>query len=425
MKCLIGFAAAFAAAAAFGGFWDTMNKVQRTVETVNAVGEVLNKDASKPATPKAPAAVQAPSAQPAAQVPTAPAVSVPSVPSVPAADAAQAALFAGQRTTAADTAVPEVKYGNVYIRKPATPEQVQEAKRAYLAEKRSLDSVRLYFENVDDATLAAAIAAMPSATYVSVKESKITTLAPFVLLRNATQLVIYRTPCADLKPLGACTRLKTLEMKYCDVSDFSGLAPLQRLETLDLYGSSVTCSFLPLAACRSLRKVDFYAVKGPQSTYDSLGALTQVKSFHGGLTKMTSIKWLASAPQTEELQLFAEKIDDFTPIALLVNLRYFRGWNMDGGTMATALGDLSFLSACRRLKKLELPGSAYSNTSLIGTFTDLEELDLSNAKQPVDVSFVRSLPKLKRITLRGTEVVNGDAIPASVKIYSDKKTKGL
>jgi len=433
MKNLTAFIAAIAATAAFGGFWDAMNKVQRTVETVNAVGEILNRDASAPAKPEAPAqpAVTVPAVQPAASVPAVPTVSAPAVPSVPAApsvpavDAAQVALFAGQRTTATDTAVPEVKYGTVYFTKPATPEQVQEAKKAYLAERRTLDGVRLNFEKVDDATVAAAIAAMPSATYVSVKESSLTTLAPFVLLRSATHLVVYRTPCADLKPLGSCTKLKTLELKYCDVSDLSGLEPLQQLETLDLYGSSVSCSFLPLAACRSLKKVDFYAVKGPQSTYDSLGALTQVKSFHGGLTKMTSLKWLAGVPQAEELQVFAEKIDDFTPVALLVNLTYFRGWNMDGGSMATALGDLSFLASCRRLKKLELPGSAYSNTALIGTFTDLEELDLSNAKQPVDVSFVKSLPKLKRITLRGTEVVNGSAIPASVKVYSDKKTKGL
>ena len=89
------------------------------------------------------------------------------------------------------------------------------------------------------------------------------------------------------------------------------------------------------------------------------------------------------------------------------------------------IGDLSFLAPCRKLKKLELPGSVYSNTALIGSFAELEELDLSNAKQPVDVSFVKSLPKLKRITLRGTQVVNGSAIPATVKVYSDKKTTGL
>ncbi len=98
---------------------------------------------------------------------------------------------------------------------------------------------------------------------------------------------------------------------------------------------------------------------------------------------------------------------------------------MDGGSMATALGDLSFLAPCRKLRKLELPGSVYSNTALIGTFTEMEELDLSNAKQPVDVSFVKSLPTLKRLSLRGPEVMNGSAIPAGVKVYSDKKTKGL
>ena len=98
---------------------------------------------------------------------------------------------------------------------------------------------------------------------------------------------------------------------------------------------------------------------------------------------------------------------------------------MDGKTMATALGDLSFLANCRKLKKLELPGSAYSNTAVIGTLTDIEELDLSNAKQPVDVSFVKSLPKLKSLALRGTEVVNGSAIPSGVKVSKDAKTTGL
>jgi hypothetical protein len=98
---------------------------------------------------------------------------------------------------------------------------------------------------------------------------------------------------------------------------------------------------------------------------------------------------------------------------------------MDGGSMASALGDLSFLSPCKKLQKLELPGSAYSNTAVIGTLTELEELDISSAAQPVDVSFVASLPKLTRLTVRGTEVVNGASIPASVKISKDNKTKGL
>jgi hypothetical protein len=405
------------AAAAYGGFWSTLNKVQKTVETVNAVGEAIN------GTP----AQSQQSAQPAAQQPTAVSVAQSRVAQVSAAAADPMALaaFAGSRTTATDTAVPEVKWGNVYVRKPATPEQVLEAKNAYLAEKRDMANATIRFENVDDATVAATLAVFHQAANVDVSKSTLTTLAPFALLRNVQKIGLNKVDCADLKPFAGLANVKTLSLHYCTISDFAPLVGLRSLEYLDLYGASVTGSFAPLAACPKLRKVDYYAVKGPQEVYDSLGALVQVTEFHGGLTKMTSIKWLRTVPQTETLKVFAEKIDDFTPISTLVNLTYFRGWSMDGGSMATALGDLSFLAPCRKLKKLELPGSAYSNMALIGTFTELEELDLSNVKQPVDVSFVKSLPKLKRLSLNGTQVVNGSAIPAGVKVDSDKKTTGL
>ena len=405
------------AAFAKGGFWKAVNAIQTTVDVANAVSGIAN-GGSAAAETKPAAAATATTASSASTT----AASAPAAPAVPPADVS---AFAGARTTATDTAVPEVKYGQIVFKKPATPEQIAEAKKAYLADKRKLENARLRMEKVDDATVSAALAAFNVASYVEVKESPLTTLAPFALLGNATQIDLHKIPCADMKPFAACAKLRTLGLHYCDISDLSGLAALPALETLDLYGAKVSCSFAPLAACPKLKKIDFYAVKGPQEVYDSLGALKQVKDFHGGLTKMTSIKWLLNVPQAEAVQIFAEKIDDLSPISTLANLTYFRGWNMDGGRMAPALGDLAFLANCRRLKKLELPGSAYSNIALIGSFTDLEELDLSNAKQPVDVSFVKSLPKLKRIALRGTEVVNGSAIPASVKISKDKKTKGL
>lgn len=419
MKRLVAIGALTAAVAGYGGFWDTLNRVQKTVDTVNAVGDALN---------MRPANASQQAAQPAA---TAPAAAVGRVQSQAAAvsaavaDPAALAAFAGARTTSADTAVPEIKWGNVYVRKPATPEQVLEAKNAYLAEKRNLANATVRFENVDDATVAATLAVFHQASNVDVGKSALTTLAPFALLRNVQRLSLNKVDCSDMKPFAGLSNVKTLSLHYCTIADLAPLAGMRALEQLDLYGAHVTGSFAPLAACPKLKKVDFYAVKGPQEVYDSLGALRQVRDFHGGLTKMTSLKWLSGAVQTESLQVFAEKIDDFSPVSTLVNLTYFRGWNMDGGSMATALGDLSFLAPCRKLRKLELPGSAYSNTALIGTFAELEELDLSNAKQPVDVSFVKSLPKLKRLSVRGTEVVNGSAIPASVKVYSDKKTKGL
>ena len=43
LKSKVALAALFAATFAYGGFWDVVNKVQRTVETVTAVGgEIVN-----------------------------------------------------------------------------------------------------------------------------------------------------------------------------------------------------------------------------------------------------------------------------------------------------------------------------------------------------------------------------------------------
>ena len=459
LKSNVALAALFAATFAYGGFWDVVNKVQRTVETVTAVGgEIINGQpqvvqpqqvqpvqvvqpvqqvpveqqvqpvAATPAAPAVPAVPAVPASPAAApEVPAAPAApAAPAVPEVPVVDDAVVASFAGQCTTSADTAVPSVGSGVVTFKKPATPAQIKEAKDAFTSGGRELSDASLNFEkDVDDATVAAGIAAFSEAWRVTVKEAKLTTLAPFVLLGGVRNISLSHVKCADMKPLAACSELCAIELKYCDISDLSGLGALQSLMSVNLYGSKMSCSFAPLASCSSLETVDFYAVKAPKATYDSLGSLTQVKEFKGGLTKMTSLKWLLTCPQTEVLEVFSENIDDFSPISSLPNLVRFRGWNMDGGSMATALGDLSFLAPCKKLQKLELPGSVYSNTALIGTFAELEELDLSNAKQPVDVSFVKSLPNLKCISLNGTEVVNGQAIPSTVKIRSDKKTKGL
>ena len=425
MKMIFVPSALVLASVAYGGFWSTLGKVQNAIETVNAVGNAINGTPAQTQQTVQPVQQSTQKAAPPVQT-TAPAAQGSVAKATPSAvDPAALAAFAGARTAATDTAVPESKWGNIYVRKPATPEQILEAKKAFLADNREMPDASIRFENVDDATVSATLAVFHQAASVDVSKSQLTTLAPFALLRNATKISLNKVDCTDMKPFAGLAQLKKLSLHYCTLSDMAPLATLKALEEIDLYGANLTGSFAPLAACPNLKKIDFYAVKGPQETYDSLGALVQVKEFHGGLTKMTSLKWVKTVPQAETLVVFSEKIDDFTPISTLVNLTYFRGWSMDGGRMATALGDLSFLAPCRKLKRLDLPGSAYSNTDILGTVTELEELDLSKAKQPVDVSFVKNLPKLKRISLYGTQVVNGGAIPASVKVNKDAKTTGL
>ena len=305
------------------------------------------------------------------------------------------------RTTATDTAEPECKYGSLVFKKPATPEQIAAAK-AKLTGRR----VGLVFEKGADAeTVAAALAQCPEATTVRVRDVKGVALAGFASLRNMTDLELHDIENLDLAPL----------------------AGLPALRNIGLYGSQVK-DFSPLASCPNLDRVYYYAVKTTPEGYASLGTLKQVKKFHGGLTKMTSLEWLRQVPQAEELKVFAEKFADLTPIQALPNLTYLRCWNMKGDNLSTPLGDLAFLAHNTKLRTLELPGCRFTNTAVLAGLPALEKVDLSGAKEPVDVAFAAKLPKLRLLNLRDCQVVNGavlGTLPKTVRVTTSKKTTGL
>lgn len=370
--------------------------------------------------------VQAPVVQqPVVQQPVAeaPSVQAPAA-AVPAADVA---AFAKARTTAADTAEPEFKYGSLRFSKPATPEQIAAVKQKINADGMSTQNVRLQFNKVDDATVAAAIAQFPSATEVSVSGSQLSTLAPFALLSNATKLAIKDVKNLDIAPLAALRKIRSLDFAYSEIADLSPLAGMTELADIEFYGAKLR-DFSPLAACPKLDRVYFYAAELPPEGYASLGALRQVKKFHGGLTKMTSVEWLRQVPQAEELKIFAEKIPDLSPIASLPNLTYLRLWNMDGGNLSAPVGDLAFLAGNKKLKKLELPGSRYVNTAALAALTALEVVDLSGAKEPVSVAFAAKLPALKTLDLNGATVTDGAVVaslPKTVRVRTNKKTQGV
>lgn len=188
-------------------------------------------------------------------------------------------------------------------------------------------------------------------------------------------------------------------LRYCDLEDLAPVAALPKLEKLSLYGSRVK-SFAPLAAAPRLKQVNFYAVKplvAGEDCYSSLGALKQVKAFHGGLTKMTSIQWLREVPQAEEVKIFSEKIDDYAPLASLPNLRYLRVWNQKAGNMSTPFGSLKVLAQATKLEKLELPGSAVADLEVLAGLPALERLDLTRATGVTSIACLSACPKLKRV----------------------------
>lgn len=264
-------------------------------------------------------------------------------------------------------------------------------------------SVSLTLEKCDAGALAAAAQAWPGATSVYITDTaadrKLADLAPVAAFTAARRVSITGVK-ADFAPLAALAGVRSLALKYCEIADLAPVAALPALAELDLYASKVK-DFAPLAAAKGLRTIDYYAVNPlvpGEDCYRSLGTLKQVTAFHGGLTKMTSLAWLKDVPQAEEVKIFAEKIDDFTPLASLPNLRYLRAWNMDGRNVATAFGSLKVLANATKLERLELPGSVVADFDALAALTALKTLDLA-VKCDVDLAFAKGLRNLKKLTL--------------------------
>ena len=301
--------------------------------------------------------------------------------------------------TAAATALAgiEVKSSSVTCIGPATADEVSAAREKLAAGKVKPEWASISLRNVDDATFEAMASAFPVCRQFKLDKSAVTTLAPFAKLAS----------------------VKTIEIVNCDAKDLSPLAKVDTVEEISLYGSTVE-NFSPLAACPRLRSLNYYATKAAPEVYDTLGALTQVKVFHGGLSAVRSLEWLKRTPNVEELHVFDEAIADFSPVSSLSSLRKFRAWNMNGAKVSQVsvpeLGDVSFLAKCRALEILELPGCAYTNLASLAGLRQLKRVVLTGARKELDLSFLKECVSLEMLDasdakagLKGFDALAGHA----------------
>ena len=271
-------------------------------------------------------------------------------------------VFAALSASALFADVPEVKWGRVNVKEgqPVSAEEAKQARAAFDSEKRSApERATLVFKKADQATIAAVVAAFPEASSV--------------------------------------------DAKYCKIDDMSVFATLANLKEADFYGSTVN-DFAPLAACKKLAKLGYYAVKAPQAVYDSLASIKSLKELTGGLSGVESVAFVKELPQLEYFSVFAESVGDLEAIGGATGLKHVKLWNLDGrslsGRKIPEAGDLKFLAACGKLEKIELPGSAYTDLEALAGLKEVKYLDLSAAVNDVDLSFAKGYDKLTFLTVR-------------------------
>ena len=231
----------------------------------------------------------------------------------------------------------------------------------------------------------------------------------------------------DLSPLAALSSLERLEFNYSTIADLSPLAALPNVTYISFYGATVP-DFSPLASMPKLNEIWYYAAKTSEAGFQSLGNLKQVKVFHGGLTKMTSLAWVANVPQIEELYVFAEPVADFSPVATAKNLKLFRAWDMTAkGVGKAPVGNISFLASCPKLETVELPGSEYTGLEALARLPLLKSVELTNAVYPLDLAALAGVATLEQVDIGGSTVAHAEILAAlpNLKTLRMNKTAGV
>lgn len=414
---------ALAAFSALAGLFDAFKSEDPELKVVR------EKNAATPVVPVLKTRTLAPGQTPVSVSAPAPAVislSATPVVSFAGPTAEEMSAWAVARTSAADTAVPETRHSTVSVKKPATPEQIAEARRAYLEKGFKPENVRLDVCDADEPTVQCLLLAFPECRKLSVNHVKFTTLKPLALFPEMRELALQGEPLPDLAPLSCMTKLTSLSFRYATIRSLAPLGVLPELASINLYGAALD-DFTPLAGMPKLRKIDFYASKVPPEKYATLAALRQVEVFEAGLTRMNSVEWARGMTQMKELSLFAEKYADLSPVATLSELRRFRGWDLKDGRQGAALGDLSFLAGVPKLERLELPDSDYTGLEVVKGSPSITLLDLSGAVRPIDLAIVATLPNLKELNLNRSVVANFGALAGHAKLerLQINKTSGI
>lgn len=116
---------------------------------------------------------------------------------------------------------------------------------------------------------------------------------------------------------------------------------------------------------------------------------------------------LPEAPHLKELGLLRPSVTHLAQLDRFPRLETLRL------TMARSLTSVAALSGCAALKSLEVEG-ARKVQDLPATLADcrgLERLVLTNVAELQDVRFVEQMPALRRLTLIGTPIIDGDMTP--------------
>ena len=245
----------------------------------------------------------------------------------------------------------------------------------------------------------AAISTLKNLESLSIGDCGISDLGFLSGLTKLTFLQISDNAVRDLGPLSKLTGLKNLYIDKNPIANLEPLYALTNLRTLSMKGVDVPQAQLD-ALKKALPNCSVYAdVKEETVKEITLGGRTistDVTELNLSGLGITDISALSACKSLEKLDLRDNKISDISPLVDLQDLQWLCIWNNE-------VEDIYPLLSLRQLKYLDADGNKISDVSVLQYLTDLEELWLNN--NPVrSVEPLRGLVHLIRLGLAETEL---------------------
>jgi len=223
------------------------------------------------------------------------------------------------------------------------------------------------------------LSSMPNLTYLSLRNlglGRLTDLSFISELAYLEELVIqgasHLTDLSFLQNLGNLTRL-TLGWSVRDITDFSPISYLTRLEFLDVSQNNIT----------DLTTFGF----------ENLTNLTELQLWHNEITDISALSGLVSL---DNLSLYNNRISDISALSGLTALTILRLHNNE-------IADISALSGLVLLRSLDLNRNQITDISIVSGLSTLLSLDLGNNQ-------ITAIPSLDELTSLGSLFLSNNQI---------------
>ena len=209
----------------------------------------------------------------------------------------------------------------------------------------------------------------------------------------------------DLAPLAAFKTLRKLDLPYVKGLDLTPVTGMPSLTELSLYGAE-NLDLAPLAACPKLKTIWVYATKRIKD-YNDLAKIKTLEEVKAGLSQMNDLSWAPQLPNLKKLSLFAETYKSFAPLAQCKKLEDLTFWSM-----RQPVDVAQFVNGAAPLKKLSLSGSDVVNGAQLaalaksGKLTSLNLGEVNKGKKPFDISFLTALTTLQELELRKAKITD-------------------